>query len=309
MTTHTFRFSTHARNLMRCPYCRSELTDTTDGMICKCASNYLWRNGALDLRLTRPKDVVLRCRVGDDIDLSTVDLSPLKMKGQLHLKSAWHLSPELLSHLPPADVAGATMLDLGCGRGIHRALCEELGYDWVGIDFSEEGAPIFGDAHALPFADESFDFILSLAVLEHLRYPLVAMQECMRVLKPGSPFIGTVAFLEPFHGNSYYHHTHLGTLSSLLSAGFDVKHVSPSTEWTVLQAQAEMAFFPKMPSLARRAMVAPLEAAQRAWWGFADLLGRVSDPAMRIRQSTGSFAFIAYKNVRSDDVTLKAIDH
>jgi hypothetical protein len=50
-------------------------------------------------------------------------------------------------------------LDLGCGVGLHRSVCEKLAYDWVGLDHTEAQAPILGDAHALPFASETFEFI------------------------------------------------------------------------------------------------------------------------------------------------------
>jgi len=53
-------------------------------------------------------------------------------------------------------------------------------------------------------------------------------------------YIGTVACLEPFHGDSYYHRTHLGTLNTLRIGRFDVEHVAPAVDWSGLQAQATM---------------------------------------------------------------------
>ena len=62
----------------------------------------------------------------------------------------------------------------------------------------------------------------------------VAIAELQRVLKPGAAFFGVVAFLEPFHDNSYCHLTHLGTRSVLESAGFCVERLWPGT--SLLQA-------------------------------------------------------------------------
>jgi len=59
---------------------------------------------------------------------------------------------------------------------------------------------VAGDAHALPFADESFAFVHATAVFEHLRQPFVAAQEIMRVLKRGGQLIVDCAFVFPFHG-------------------------------------------------------------------------------------------------------------
>jgi len=123
----------------------------------------------------------------------------------------------------------------------------------------------------------------------------VAMSEAWRVLKPGGSFVGTVAFLEPFHGNSFYHHTHLGTLSSLRTAGFEVSRIAPSTTWTVLEAQADMALFPRMPWWMKVALITPLQVAHKLWWSVARLLGKTKDSTRLACHTTGMFAFVATK--------------
>jgi ubiquinone/menaquinone biosynthesis C-methylase UbiE len=154
---------------------------------------------------------------------------------------------------------------------------------------------MLADAHALPFKNESFDFVFSRAVLEHLRYPFLAMNEVNRILKPNSKFIGTVAFLEPFHENSFYHHTHLGLLNFLEQAGFKAEHVSPNAKWDVLRAQAQMSLFPKMPVILSQTLVAPLRSLHKVWWKFGKKLNPEADELKRLLWTSGSLMFVASK--------------
>ena len=59
---------------------------------------------------------------------------------------------------------------------------------------SSPGMPILrGVGEHLPFAGESFDLIVCLWVLEHLREPVTVLREVRRVLRPGGHFV----FLTP----------------------------------------------------------------------------------------------------------------
>jgi len=62
---------------------------------------------------------------------------------------------------------------------------------------------IVGDIHSIPLANESTDAILCLAVLEHVKNPIKAMEEMYRILKPGGRILIYVPFL-------YYYHAHPG---------------------------------------------------------------------------------------------------
>ena len=61
----------------------------------------------------------------------------------------------------------------------------------------------------LPFRDNSFDAVLSLAVLVHVKKPWRCANEMMRVLKPGGEIMCAVPFLSPVHGypDHYYNMT------------------------------------------------------------------------------------------------------
>jgi SAM-dependent methyltransferase len=207
-----------------------------------------------------------------------------------------HLSREMLSYFPRALGEASFMLDLGCGAGMHRGVAERSGFHYVGIDHDERsGANVLADAHALPFKDASFEFVLSIAVLEHIRFPLVMLHEARRVLRPGGKLIGTVSFLEPFHGDSYYHHTHLGALNALEASGFRVERIAPIVGWSALLALANLALFPRLPIRLAQLLVLPLQVLHRLWWWLGGLLDTHATEEARLVLSAGAFTFIATK--------------
>lgn len=63
-----------------------------------------------------------------------------------------------------------------------------------------------GVGEVLPFKNNSFDALISLAVLEHVKDPWRCVSEILRVLKPGGEIICCVSFLQPFHGYPHYYY-------------------------------------------------------------------------------------------------------
>lgn len=95
------------------------------------------------------------------------------------------------------------VLDVACGPGYVSAAAKNSAADPTGIDFSEKMVAIAkrmfseipfkqGDAHSLPFADNSFDRVLMNFGLLHVSHPEKACIEACRVLKPGGKFGFTV---------------------------------------------------------------------------------------------------------------------
>ncbi len=146
----------------------------------------------------------------------------------------WHWTTEMVDCVP--TVEKGLCLDFGCGEGQSKEMIETRGYEWLGIDIAKSArTSLVADGHKLPFRHGSFDLVVSVAVLEHLCNQFVAATEISRVLKPEGVFLGTVAFLEPFHDNSYFHMTHLGLRRTLEVGGFRVERIWPG--WHVLEAQ------------------------------------------------------------------------
>lgn len=101
--------------------------------------------------------------------------------------------------------AGARVLDVGCGGGqILLALAQRFGdVRFTGLDLSEAqirrargrvGALaniefVVGDALRLPFGDEHFDAIISVACIKHWPDKARGLSECFRTLKPGGKMV------------------------------------------------------------------------------------------------------------------------
>ncbi|UNP77658.1 class I SAM-dependent methyltransferase [Bacillus nitratireducens] len=96
------------------------------------------------------------------------------------------------------DVQNKQVIDIGCGGGIYTKELALMGAkSVVGLDFSKEilqaakenckGFPnisfIHGDAHNIPYPNETFDLIISRAVIHHLQDIPIFIREASRILK------------------------------------------------------------------------------------------------------------------------------
>jgi SAM-dependent methyltransferase len=292
-------------DILACPSCGGSLSPADHGAKCPdCGETYTCSDeGQLDLRLRQRKVIELEFELGTPLlpekgfDFAILETNSFPEVDFTGIRVPRHLTPELLSYFPRAKRSDSLGLDLGCGSTIHREVCQHAGFEYVGLDYDSPAAPILGDAHALPFKDSSFEFVLSIAVLEHIRYPFVVMKETCRVLESGGWLVGTVAASEPFHDSSYYHHTHLGTFNSLQSAGFDIKHVAPNPRWSVLAAHSAGSLFPRLPRTISKGLVLPIDVLHRIWWKLAYFATRSEKAGenSRVLLTTGSFSFVARK--------------
>lgn len=105
------------------------------------------------------------------------------------------------------SLGSATLLVVGGGRqrawldaalgagGSIRVVYSDID---VGADVD-----LFCDGHALPFLDESFDAIVTTAVLEHVLYPERVAAEIARVSKKGAWLYSELPFMQQVHEGAY----------------------------------------------------------------------------------------------------------
>jgi SAM-dependent methyltransferase len=111
-------------------------------------------------------------------------------------------------------------LILDCGAGRRSVYFENVvNFEIVAYDTTD----VRGVGEALPFLDDSFDAVFSLAVLEHVKDPFACAREIVRVLKPGGDLMCAVPLLQPVHGypHHYYNMTAQG-LKNLFSENIEI---------------------------------------------------------------------------------------
>lgn len=130
------------------------------------------------------------------------------------------------------DVKG-TILNIGSGnQDLSYGNCSTI----VRVDIRKtEQVDVVADTHNLPLPDSSFDAIICKEVLEHLYHPHKAIEEMLRVLKPGGKFVGSTCFYWPIHGApiDYFRYTRFG-LEKLFEQWSDVKIVAKNGFWGAL---------------------------------------------------------------------------
>lgn len=100
-------------------------------------------------------------------------------------------------------VRGKKLLDIGFGNGLYSVAFARAGAEAYGLEVNDvllqiayENARDAGievdfrvyDGNKLPFADDFFDYIFSVSVIEHVTDARMLLREAGRVLKPGGKF-------------------------------------------------------------------------------------------------------------------------
>ncbi|MEO5373105.1 MAG: class I SAM-dependent methyltransferase [Alphaproteobacteria bacterium] len=126
---------------------------------------------------------------------------------EAQVQQRYAMEPYLPALLRRIGAAHANILEIGCGQGVDSTLlCAAMpaGGSYIGIDYSPASVDVarrnadyvdgtltvtpeyrVGNAEHLDFDDNHFDAVYSMGVLHHTANDLKAINEALRVLKPG----------------------------------------------------------------------------------------------------------------------------
>lgn len=142
----------------------------------------------------------------------------------------------------PASTGALEILDFGCGTGAFLSVLARFGR--VSAVDGDESAVAFCHrrghrdvrhvpvATPLPFADDSFDLVTALDVIEHIEEEGAALHELRRVLRPAGLLLLTVPAFEVLWGDQdeishhFRRYTDASLRRALQAAGFVVERSS-----------------------------------------------------------------------------------
>jgi SAM-dependent methyltransferase len=121
------------------------------------------------------------------------------------------------------------VLDIGCGWRAY-------GKDAVRLDLNPQCRPdLVADIQTSSgLRDASFDTIIALDVLEHLRYPHRAIEEIKRLLKAGGLLYLAVPFCFPRHGTEYYRFSDMALRDMLADFDTEIIPVNKAKIWNFI---------------------------------------------------------------------------
>ena len=202
------RRRSRVRAALRCPQCRGSLADEPDALRCAaCDVRYPFLEGSPFL-MTEQSRRELHSRLESDDGMRMAQGYTEGRQADTGPFWVRLLRPPPIMHRyhadlrqPPTSIlfessGGAAPLVLNVGGGPYRVSAEEITLN-IG---PFRNVDLVADAHNIPAADNSFDAVFSLAVLEHVTDPYRVVAEMIRVLKPGGYLYSEVPFIFFFHG-------------------------------------------------------------------------------------------------------------
>lgn len=130
-----------------------------------------------------------------------------------------------------------SLIDVGCGTQPYKKIISKYVSTYISVDhpqiskmYPTENKPdLLASAEKIPFKDGSFDTVLLLQVIEHLKKPEIALIETYRILKKNGIVIISVPFMYPLHDepNDYFRFTHYALKQLLKNSNLRILKLYP----------------------------------------------------------------------------------
>jgi SAM-dependent methyltransferase len=184
------------KKILICPTCKSEDLLISGEIVCrKCDAKY-----SVD-----DKKYIFMEYGSDDVKDSLDRIKFIfKKLNKLYNLLIYFISPVYHSHKPKRfiknfykDNSNSILLNLGSGN-------YDISDNMSNVDiFAYDSVDLVCDIANLPIMDNAVDFILNLAVLEHVPDTEKVVEEFRRILKPGGTIYVFFPFIQPFHASPF----------------------------------------------------------------------------------------------------------
>lgn len=186
-------------DILACPICKSSVKKVGAKLICKKNHNFHYKKGVPIMAKLNPY-LEIEAKAWEDEWQKGVSKSGLvayKNTMDVFRKlGLWEESGKAAGFIP--SNSSNIVLDLGCGNGLSTSHIK--GKFVVGLDLSQtqmirakskfkKTNYVVGDASKLPFKTNSFDLVVAINLLHHIKNSDKVIDEVYRILKKGGKFL------------------------------------------------------------------------------------------------------------------------
>lgn len=158
------------------------------------------------------------------------NLLPFSIREKLEAPNRYEVRREIKNILKKIGGEKVSVLDVGAGDCFAEDFF--IGNEYVAMDVIKNSASkreldIMGSIENAPFKNETFDMILCLEVLEHIRNYQLALKEIYRILKEKKVLLLTIPLMSVGFHNDFYRFTPLAIKKELENAGLKIEKIIP----------------------------------------------------------------------------------
>lgn len=145
-----------------------------------------------------------------------------------------------------SNLSAVNVLVIGAGHDPYREYFKsERMYTCLDVVAYKGVTDVLADAHQMPLKKESYDCIVAVEVMEHIKNPFVFIREVSDTLQPGGVLIVSVPFMYHFHADpfDFWRPTKM-SIQYLLKDYSDIKVYSQGNRWHVISDLISTSFSP-----------------------------------------------------------------